>query len=61
VRAAIIAVKNRQENEENRTLDFVMRPEQELAVEKTIRYYFSSKSEESQNSPHFLRNAKMRF
>jgi hypothetical protein len=38
-----------------------MRPEQELAVEKTIRYFSSSKEEKFQSRPHFLRNAKMRF
>jgi hypothetical protein len=61
VRAAIIAVKNRQENEENRTLDFGMRPEQVEAVEKTARYYTSSHNENGWNRPHFLWNAKMRF
>ena len=35
VKAAIIAVREGQLNEENRSLDFKMRPEQEAAVEKT--------------------------
>ena len=54
--AAIFAIKNREENIENRTLDFPMRPEQEIAVEKAYRH-FSSTDEVS----HFLWNAKMRF
>ena len=38
VKAAIIAVKKGELNEENRTLTFKMRPEQERAVNKTIQY-----------------------
>jgi hypothetical protein len=34
VKAAVIAVRTGQLNEDNRTLDFKMRPEQETAVEK---------------------------
>ena len=56
VKAAIYAIKNREENIENRTLDFPMRPEQEAAVEKAYQH-FSSTDEVS----HFLWNAKMRF
>ena len=61
VRAAIIAVKNGTLNEENRSLDFKMRPEQAEAVEKTAAYFKSSKKENSKKTPHFLWNAKMRF
>lgn len=59
VKAAVHAVKNRTENEENRTETFTMRPEQKAAVEKTSQY-FKNYSEEGK-SPHFLWNCKMRF
>lgn len=61
VKASIIAVRDGVENEENRTLDFGMRPEQKSAVEKTIAYFKSSKKERPDKTPHFLWNAKMRF
>ncbi|MCW8470650.1 GIY-YIG nuclease family protein [Fluoribacter gormanii] len=61
VKAAIIAVRDGIENEDNRTLDFTMRPEQEAAVNKTIAYFNSFKKENPEKTPHFLWNAKMRF
>jgi T5orf172 domain-containing protein len=63
VQAAVIAVKTGQLNEENRSLDFRMRPEQEAAVEKSTAYFLSwRKEKENQSKPsHFLWNAKMRF
>ena len=63
VRAAIIAVRTGSLNEENRSLDFKMRPEQEDAVEKTAEYFESWYSDRSNGNrpPHFLWNAKMRF
>ncbi|OAV71630.1 T5orf172 domain protein [Bacteroidales bacterium Barb4] len=61
VQAAVLAVKRREENEDNRVLDFSMRPEQQEAVEKTIAYYESFKKENKDKTPHFLWNAKMRF
>ena len=61
VKAAIIAVRTGQLNEENRSLDFKMRPEQEAAVEKTIVYFKSFRRENKSKPPHFLWNAKMRF
>lgn len=63
VKSAIIAVRTGQLNEENRSLDFRMRPEQAEAVEKTAAY-FSSWQEDRRNKnrpSHFLWNAKMRF
>ena len=39
VSAAIIALKSGEINEENRSLDFSMRPEQKAAVEKTSQYF----------------------
>ena len=61
VRAAWIAVKNRTENDEQRTRDFGMRPEQADAVSKTIAYFKSVDQEASSRIPKFLWNAKMRF
>lgn len=61
VREAIIAVRTGQMNEENRSLDFTMRPEQVAAVEKTAAYFKSFRKENGNKPPHFLWNAKMRF
>jgi hypothetical protein len=61
VKSAIIAVKTGVMNEENRCLDFKMRPEQEDAIEKTVAYFRSFRKENHNKAPHFLWNAKMRF
>ncbi len=63
VKGAIVAVRTGQLNEENRSLDFKMRPEQEAAVEKTAAYFASWRREKGNRNkaPHFLWNAKMRF
>lgn len=61
VEAAIIAVQSGELNEENRTLDFKMRPEQEAAVNKVIQYFDNYRKENTTSVPHFLWNAKMRF
>lgn len=61
VKAALIAVRTGQLNEENRSLDFKMRPEQEAAIAKTIAYFKSFRRENRDKPPHFLWNAKMRF
>ena len=61
VKAAVIAIKSGELNEENRTLDFAMRPEQQESVEKTARYFQSAIKEDPERTPHFLWNAKMRF
>jgi hypothetical protein len=61
LKAAIISVRTGQLNEENRTLDFKMRPEQEEAVEKTAAYFTSFRKERNGKPSHFLWNAKMRF
>ncbi len=61
VAAAVLAIKNGIKNEDNRTLSFSMRPEQEQAVEKTISYLKSFRKENKNKTPHFLWNAKMRF
>lgn len=61
IKAAILAVKERTENEENRTENFKMRAEQKAAVKKTKDYFESVKRENKKNIPKFLWNAKMRF
>lgn len=63
VQSAIIAVETGQLNEENRSLNFKMRPEQEAAVDKTAAYFASWRREKENRDrpPHFLWNAKMRF
>lgn len=61
IKSAVLAVKTGVENEDNRTLSFCMRPEQEKAVEKTISYFKSFRKENKNKTPHFLWNAKMRF
>ena len=57
VKAAYIAVRDRVENEESRSADFGLRPEQEAAVQRTMAYF----KERHRKTPHFLWNAKMRF
>ena len=61
VKAAINAVREGQLFEEQRSLNFKMRPEQEAAVEKTAAYFMSFRRENNDRPPHFLWNAKMRF
>lgn len=63
VRAAVIAVRTGQLNEEARSQDFNMRPEQAAAVEKTAAYFANWSAEKGNRNkpPHFLWNAKMRF
>ncbi|MBR6405084.1 MAG: GIY-YIG nuclease family protein [Lachnospiraceae bacterium] len=61
VKAAIIAVKTRSANEENRTLTFSMRPEQQEAVEKTATYFFNEALHNPTRTTKFLWNCKMRF
>ena len=59
--AAILAIKSGIENEDNRTLDFKLRPEQTVAVNKTEAYFNHYKKDNPKHTPHFLWNAKMRF
>lgn len=61
VKAAILAVREGINNEDSRTLNFDMRPEQKEAVDKTIAYFSSFQKENPDKTPHFLWNAKMRF
>ncbi len=61
VQAAVIAVRDYTENEENRTTSFSMRPEQEEAVRRTKAYFEQAKKADPDRNPKFLWNAKMRF
>ena len=61
VKAAIISVRDNISNFENRTQTFKMRPEQTLAVQRTIEYFSKAKQDEPNQPPKFLWNAKMRF
>jgi hypothetical protein len=61
LRRAIHQIKTGEKTEENRVLTFGMRPEQEEAVNKSIAYFNSFKTENKNKTPHFLWNAKMRF
>ncbi|MBX3048611.1 MAG: GIY-YIG nuclease family protein [Anaerolineales bacterium] len=61
VKAALLALRTGVQNEDNRTLDFAMRPEQEEAVATTAAYFKKESRRNSGKTPHFLWNAKMRF
>jgi len=61
VAAAVLAVRSRSVNAEDRTRDFPMRPEQREAVDKTSAYFRSVYEEDSSRYPKFLWNCKMRF
>ena len=61
VRAAVLAIRERTANVEDRTLSFGLRPEQREAVEMTADYFRNAKTEQPGHTPHFLWNAKMRF
>lgn len=61
IKAAILEIRTGIQNEEDRTLDFKMRPEQKEAINKTVDYFKSFKKENPEKTPHFLWNAKMRF
>lgn len=61
VMAAILSLRTGVANEENRTQNFTMRPEQFRAVEQTKNYFEQALKEEPNRIPKFLWNAKMRF
>ena len=61
VMAAILSLRTGTANEENRTQNFTMRPEQFRAVEQTRNYFEQALKEEPNRIPKFLWNAKMRF
>ena len=61
VKAAVIAVRDGTGNVEMRTQTFKMRPEQTIAVQRTIAYFRQAKRDDPTRAPKFLWNAKMRF
>jgi hypothetical protein len=60
VRRAVVALRSGEEGEMMRTETFHMRPEQQAAVDKAAEY-FSNYSHDTDKTPHFLWNCKMRF
>ena len=61
VQSAILEVRDGLRSEENRTATFKMRPEQTVAVQKTMEFFGKAKQDEPDKAPKFLWNAKMRF
>lgn len=61
VKSAILSVKLRQKQIENRTQTFGMRIEQQRAVELTQDYFRKQLGDNAKSKPKFLWNAKMRF
>lgn len=61
IRAALTELHTGIRLDGNRTQTFKMRPEQQLAVKRTMEYYASAKKDEPNRPPKFLWNAKMRF
>lgn len=59
VRNVIVGIKNESPQSGNVKADFKMRPEQEVAVEKTAKYFLAHQKEA--DPPRYLWNAKMRF
>lgn len=61
VRTAIEELKTGIRLDGERTRTFTMRPEQQRAVTRTMKYYEAAKRDEPGRIPKFLWNAKMRF
>ena len=61
IKSAILQIKAGNENIQNRTQNFGLRPEQKEAIEKTSQYFKNYILENPNKAPHFLWNAKMRF
>ncbi len=61
IMTAILSLRTGVANEENRTQNFTMRPEQFRAVGQTRTYFEQALKEEPNRIPKFLWNAKMRF
>ena len=59
LQAVVLELKTGKINEDNRTQNFKMRPEQIEAVKRASEYFKSYKKEKK--TPHFLWNCKMRF
>ena len=61
VKAAIVELKTGKITADSRTAAFRMRPEQQVAVKRTVEYFTNAKYDEPDRAPKFLWNAKMRF
>ena len=61
VKAAIIELKTGIITEASRTATFKMRPEQQVAVKRTMEYFAYAAKEDPGRAPKFLWNAKMRL
>lgn len=61
VKAAIVELKTGIITDASRTATFKMRPEQQVAVKRTMEYYAYAAKEDPGRPPKFLWNAKMRF
>ena len=61
VRSAIDEVRTGKLSDGSRTETFKMRPEQQIAVKRTMEYFQKAKEQEPDRIPKFLWNAKMRF
>ncbi|MEG0191385.1 MAG: GIY-YIG nuclease family protein [Lachnospiraceae bacterium] len=61
VKLAISEMKTGIRYDGRRTQTFKMRPEQTIAVQRTMEYFQKAKKEDPKHSPKYLWNAKMRF
>ncbi len=61
IEVAINSIKDNKTFDLKRNLNFKLRVEQKLAIEKAINYFKSYKEDKNKKPPHFLWNAKMRF
>lgn len=61
ISAAVNELKTGVKSEGERTWNFVMRYEQQEAVEQTAEYFETAKKEDPERAPKYLWNAKMRF
>ena len=61
IKAAIVELKTGKITADSRTDAFRMRPEQQMAVKRTVEYFTNAKYDEPDRAPKFLWNAKMRF
>ena len=61
VLSAIEEVRTGKISDGSRTASFKMRPEQQIAVQRTMEYFKKAKEDEPNRIPKFLWNAKMRF
>ncbi len=60
LQAALLSIKTGIDNEDDRTQNYKMRPEQEEAVKRASNY-FKNYKKVTKKTPHFLWNCKMRF